>query len=372
MKNCKFNIIVLTSLIILLMTTVLINISVDPFSVFNIPTLYKFNKIKPELKRQERLTKVFYGILNKKKFDTIILGSSRVDYGFDPEYYSDKTGNSTYNLGIKATGAAEAVEIVKKIISDNSKLKQIIIGVDFFSFKKSPEYLNKTKANSISTKLSDFASILLSYDALESSINTVIYNFKTPDKNMYDKNGLKIMKEYHNAYDEAFYEMGAYMNDELFYKNYKPDLKRFNDIKELMLICKKNNIQLIVFVNPINVVQLQAIKTSNNWQNYKNWKKNLASVTTYYDFSGYNSVTTEPLSKNMKYYIDSNHYLKNTSHLIIDTFVNSRPKPSHKDFGVYITHDNVNKYNEKLDKDYIQWSKKNQIIIKKINSIKNW
>ena len=371
MENKKFNIIVLVSLISLLFTTALINIVVDPFSVFDTPILYRFNKIKPELKRQERLTKVVYGILNKNKFNAIILGSSRVDYGFDPEYYFKKTVNKAYNLGIKATGAAEAVEIVKKIIQKNSKLKQIIIGVDFFAFKKPPEYLNKNKNNSISTKLSDFASILLSSDALESSINTILYNFKTPNNNIYDPNGLKIMKKDHNAYDEALYEIGAYMNDELFYKNYKPDSRGFNDLKELMSICHKNNIKLIVFVNPINVAQLQAIRTSNNWQNYKNWKKNLSLITPYYDFSGFNFVTIEPLNKNMKYYIDSNHYLKNTSHLMINTFINSKNNTS-KDFGVYVTHNNVSKYNEKLDKDYIKWAKNNKILIEKINSIKNW
>jgi hypothetical protein len=340
--------------------------------VFNSPTFYGFNKVKPELKRQERLTKVFYGILNRKKFDTLIFGSSRVDYGFDPEYYFHKTKYKAYNSGIKATGVGDALEIVKKITYKKTHLKQIIIGVDFFSFKKSPEYLSNTKKESISTKFSDFASILLSGDALTSSINTVLYNLKTPNINMYDPNGLKIMKKDHNAYDEAFYEIGAYMNDELFYKNYKPVTKSFEDLKKLISICRKNNIKLYVFVNPVNVVQLQAVRTSNNWQNYKNWRKNLAQLTPYYDFSGFNSVTTEPLSKNMKYYIDSNHYLKNTSHLMIDEIINPEKRISHKDFGVYVTKENVEKYNVKLDKDYSKWSKNNQSLIKKINDIKNW
>jgi hypothetical protein len=372
MKNIKFNLIVLISLIILLTITISINIVVDPFSVFDRPQFYGFNKVKPELKRQERLTKVFYLILNKKKFDTIILGSSRVDYGFDSEYYFKKTGLNSYNSGIKATGVGDGLEIVKKLIHKNSNLKQVLIGVDFFAFKKPPEYLINLKDQMISTKLNDFASILLSLDAVECSINTILYNLKTPNINIYDKNGLKIMKNDHNAYNEALYEVGAYMNDELFYKNYVPDSKGFNDLKELKSICHKNNIELIVFVNPINVAQLQAIKTSNNWQNYKNWKKNLSYITPYYDFSGFNSVTTEPLNKNMKYYIDSNHYLKNTSHLMIDAIINPQKRIFHKDFGIYINSANVEQSNAKLDKDYNEWSKKNQILVKKIKAIKNW
>ena len=372
MKNIKFNLIALISLIILLITTALINLTVDPFSVFNSSLFYKFNKIKPELKRQERLTKVFYSILNKNNFDTIILGSSRVDYGFDSEYYFKKTGYRTYNSGIKATGVGDGLEIVKKLVHKNSNLKQVLLGVDFFAFKKPPEYLINSKDQTISTKLNDFASILLSLDAVECSINTVLYNLKTPNINIYDKNGLKIMQKDHNAYNEALYEVGAYMNDELFYKNYKPWTKQFEDLQEFISICKKNNIKLIVFVNPINVAQLQAIKTTNNWQNYKNWKKKLAQLTPYYDFSGFNSVTTEPLSKNMKYYIDSNHYLKITSHLMTDAIINPEKRFEHKDFGIYITNDNVEQSNAKLDKDYNEWSKNNQILVKKINAIKNW
>lgn len=371
MNYKNFNLQIIIWLIGLFMFNILLNIAVDPFYIFKTPIIHGFNEIKPDLKKQERLTKVLEYKLNKNNINAIFFGSSRVDYSIDASYYKHIAGQNAFNFGIKATGITETANYIKYIVKKDSKLKNIYVGVDFFGFG-TPVYESKKDSDNLyyssSISLNELATVLISQDALMSSITTLMYNIKQNYDIDFNFNGLKREKNDANAYDDAMYEMGLYINKDVFYKHFRLCEKRFDALREIKKICKENKLNVIFFVNPINVAQLQAIKATNNLENYRLWKEKIADITPFYDFSGYNFITTESLSKNMKYYFDSNHYKEITGNLIVKTLFTKKPDK----FGVLINTNNVKKYNELLEKKHNEWIKNNPTLVKEINSLKDW
>lgn len=374
MKNKKFNLIIITLTSILLLINILVNVIVDPYYIFKTPLINGFNSVKPDIKKQERLTKLLEYKLNRNKIDTLILGSSRVDYGIDPNYYHKITGKRAFNIGIKGSVITDSLEFVKMAVYHNPKIKNIYLGIDFFGFNNpitnDDGNSNKKFYYSPNINLSEIATVLLSYDALLSSFKTIDYNIHNNKDIDFDVNGVRIEKKNSNSYDNAMFELGLYINKYVFYKNYKISEKRLEDLRKIKKICDENNINLIIFVNPTNFSQLQGIKTSNNWQNYMIWKKKVAEISPFIDFSGYSKITTEKLNKNMVYYFDSNHYKSVLGNKLIDKFISKNKVINN--FGVTITRQNVDKYNEQLDKYHEIWSKQNKEVVKQINALKDW
>lgn len=372
MSYKKFNFYIITILIGLFLFNILFNIAIDPFYIFKTPIIKGFNEIKPDLKKQERLTKILEYKINKNKFNTLFFGSSRVDYGIDSCYCNKYTGNNTFNFAIKGTGITETANYIKSVVKKNKNLKNIFVGVDFFAFSTPLAEINSDNDKfyySPSINLNELATVLISQDAFASSYSTLIANIIDNTDVDFNLNGIKQEKKDSNAYDTAINEMGIYINDPHFYKHFKLSNKRFDDVKEIKKICAENKINLIFFVNPINIVQLQAIKSSNNWENYKIWKEKLAEITPYYDFSGYNDITTEPLSKKMKFYFDSNHYKQSAGNKIINVL---EKKKIPDNFGILINEKNVLKYNKITEEQHNKWTKNNQDLVKQINSLRNW
>ena len=80
------------------------------------------------------------------------------------------------------------------------------------------------------------------------------------------------------------------------------------DIRELKNFCDTNEIELIVFVNPEYERRFdEAVE-----QGYLDFLKELAGITDYYCFCGYNDITTD-----MANFHDISHYRQSVGDLMI-------------------------------------------------------
>jgi hypothetical protein len=111
----------------------------------------------------------------------------------------------------------------------------------------------------------------------------------------------------------------------------------FTQIEEMIALSKKNDFSLIFFFNPIH---------SQTYLNYAlsliPIKERLASITDFYDFSGFNSITTN----NLNYYED-NHYRYLVGDIIIRRIFGCGSVNVPKDFGIFVTKKNVNEHIKK-------------------------
>lgn len=264
--------------------------------------------------------KVKYILKNKDKYDSFILGSSRVGY-INPENIPDgKFYNFTYAEGIPA----EHLGIIKTLLKKGVNIKNIWIGLDEFSYRINPEkHLNdllKMPYPSVSGQnWFEFYSKYLFlpprtlnkhlFEPVEFDItNTGMTRQPEKEREINEHPALHIKK---SVFKGSVKFEGEYRQQTL------------DEIKEIVEICEKNNINLVVFMNPA----YENTFMDNNDDDLKRFKKELVEITDYYDFCYLNPVTTD----RMMFY-EGSHYREIVGDMIIERILNKR-----SDFGIYVT-----------------------------------
>jgi len=364
MKSKRFNLLMISSLTLLLILTAFFNFVIDPFYIFKTPLLNGINSEKPELKRQERVTKIIELKLMPKNIDTVILGASTVDMGIDANYYTSKTSKKAKNIAFVGPDIIELIDYFKIVHNIHPEIKTLILGLDFFSFKATNTDEYKFNKNKFLTP-QEICQVLISFDALNSSFETLKYNIYNPNKPVYNLNGSKINMKDDKINDKFELILNAYINGNGYYKNYVISRQKLQEFDKFTDYCKKNHIKLILFVNPIHFSQFQAIKTASAWNQFKQWKKDISLIYPYYDFSNLNNSSNEEIKPDMKFYFDPIHYSTFIGDRIVDEILGDKAS-----FSSFVNINDVNTENNKLDRNYEYYSKKNIKLINWVNSLK--
>lgn len=198
--------------------------------------------------------------------------------------------------------------------------------------------------------LKDLVNTLFSFSAFDASIKTIKNNQNGTASHLQYINGMLL-------YDPGkpvpgSLERFVFFLKGVFRKNpdqHKYNQERLNYFREIVQICQEKNINLMVFFSPSHATQWTGTEASGDWywQEWENWKKDLVKIIPIWDFSGYNSVTTEPVSDDMKNYYDSSHYRPAVSKLILAKMLN-QPLEIPADFGMFLTPENLEENLQKI------------------------
>lgn len=112
-------------------------------------------------------------------------------------------------------------------------------------------------------------------------------------------------------------------------------------VKEIRAICARHHIRLIVFTTPLH----RNIMDSLNEKDYLEWLRELAAITPYWDFSGYNSITLDDRN-----YLESSHYLPQIGELIAARIFNDPEIQVPADFGVWVDTASVERHLSELQR----------------------
>jgi len=362
--NCaKWLKIVLFFFILFLSAVVSFNFYLDTYGIrFSLFTLDKNNKTNYITYATTINSQIFnpeYIFCNPDHFDSFIFGSSFTSVINPAKINTGKFYNMSYSGGLPA----EHLAIIKAFLQKRIRIKSVIIGLDEFSFRISPKEHENQLLRIMHPCITGKSLPSLFY----------LYYFRTPQlfelangmdrllfgkqegKFILDKNGLWL--SWLNR-EKKIITSGKpiFINKDFTYNPFNYDKKLtdevFTQIEEMIALSKKNKISLIFFFNPINS------------QGYLNCalglipiKERLASITDFYDFSGFNSVTTN----NLNYYEDG-HY----RYLVGDTIIRrifgcSSVVNVPKDFGVLVTKNNVeshiNKQKLEMEKYKVRFAK---------------
>lgn len=128
--------------------------------------------------------------------------------------------------------------------------------------------------------------------------------------------------------------------------------KAFQAIEELAQLSRLHDFRIIFFFNPVY---------SEFYLNYAeamlNVKERLALLTAYYDFSGFNSVTTNALN-----YYEESHYRYRVGDMILKRIFGNNDAQVPNDFGLLVTRDNATHHIEKQRHDLEQYLKIHQFL----------
>lgn len=331
----KFNIKLFKIFVTLILFIGLLNYIVNPYNIFDNKFFCNLF-LKPEAKVQERYTKFIALKLDKRKIDTVFLGTSRADLALSKIYYKKLTDNNAENLAMGDFYVYEFIDVFKKLILIHPEVKKIYVGIDFAMFKKNRNDDNKYTRYKISEikniTSSELGFSFLSLKSTGNSIWTVIKNLMRIENRMFTYEGTKHIFVNPDIENEFKDNLDKYSNT---YKKFELDNSLFKLLKQLKNMCEERNINITFFIMPSHITDEYLIY-KNCFEEYEKWKIELTKIADIYDFQYPNVYSEEKISPDMKYFFESSHSTYLLGNIILDVLMGKN-----KEFGHLLTKDNV-------------------------------
>ena len=319
----KFAIKLITYLAAIAVFDVLLCAIIDPFNVMHTEHI-RDNGVQPN----NNYIKMSYILHHPDRFDSFVFGSSRVG-NIHVENIPDVR---CYNMTCSQGTPKEHLANIGTLISAGIVPKKVFLGLDSLSYTVDParhytqpircpyEYLTENRMEFVKLYFDPAMVIGAVVDVTKGHTPTEGYGER------FYRYGWDTDYGYTTTYDfdHASPSMGG---------NYRME-ETLEEIREIVRLCREHGVDLTVFTNPMYSVTYQASLEKN----YLEFLEELARITPYYNFSGYNALTTD--SGN---YIDSSHYTAEVSDMLIDCMCRqARYEELYKDgFGLYVTEDSV-------------------------------
>lgn len=332
----KYTIIILCILYGCLLSVALINIVVDPFYIFRTPIL------KTQAQINDRHAKIDDLKKQKGKFNFYILGSSRI-YSTRPDMVEKYIPfGKGYNLATILATVTEHLLHVKYLIKNGYPVKTLYIGLDIdfcFGVKthNDQDYLLKLHPDVSNTNPIGFYWSYLSVLPKGDIKRKLRANFgkKKGPKTQFGEDGVLAL--------------GSEAEDGRVFLDTRGDLKNMirdkmgqenlEVLRELVALCRQHHINLILFTTPHHRTVLDHFLE----EDYLSFLRGLSEITPFWDFSGYNSITTD--NKN---YFDHSHYNPSVSRLIAARIFKDTTLTVPGDFGIWVTKKNIDSHLQNL------------------------
>lgn len=301
-----------------------VSMAIDPYNVFHWSNA-RDNGVEPN----KNYVKTQYVIHHPDKYDTFIFGNSRVG-SIDAAKIADTCYNMYYSEGLPA----EHYENLKAFVAAGVEVKTVYLGIDDVTCFVDPlihdDQLIRRPFRAEEYKIGFWLDYLDPSVALQSLETICAYTGEEP------------------GFQERLYSTGNYYLDtsltaESLEREEWPNYFEWygegalEDIRELKNFCDGNEIELVVFANP----EYERRFSEAVEQGYLDFLEELADVTDYYCFCGYNNVT---LDRNN--FHDISHYRQNVGDLMIRVMQGETEEDDLKilqtqGFGRYVTAGNV-------------------------------
>jgi len=371
MSNYKrFNCILLVTIFSPLLAIGLFNIVIDPYGVMNTPSFIGVNQLKIAQPRHVRLFKAV--AITRIKPTTVLLGTSRAEF-LDTKHPALGKNTNGYNLGLPGANMYEVRRYLEHTLSNQPNLKEVVLEISFMMFdshRKNRKDFRETRLEKKQIIEEDALNIIFSLDALEASIKTINFNNNhTTVTNYYSDGGRNpeaigktdMLLEFKDLIKDASQKKS---------NNFQLSEEYINDFASIVHTCKQRNINLEVFISPVHITQMEEFRTAGLWPVFEDWKRRVSKVTPLWDFSGYNSITTEPITKDMKNFTDSGHYTRKIGDLILNRLFHYQEEKVPDDFGIFITPTSIESHLEKIRTNQELWAKNNPKMIQLVEDLK--
>ena len=285
----------------LVLTTTVVGVTVALNYLLNPYGAWRTALINPIFRKVEHERVVTPYLLRTAGPETILLGSSRVLMGMRIEQ-GERDG--FMNAALTAATIDQLARIVS-VALENPHLKRIVWGVDFFSFNAG---WDKTDPN-FDARMSGYVGIKVEDTLLSSSVLGDGYDYarralrgerRLPatmtaampwpmalicEQLRATKNrGLQITPT-----SEIEDELAQDLPD---YAAYRPSRDFMLRLRESVATARARGIDVVIFVPPMSEYELELIRQSGQWQTFQEFKRQLAMIGPYWDFSGYNAMAS--------------------------------------------------------------------------------
>jgi len=310
----------------------IVNYVIDPQYIFKNYTIYRGQL-------DVRFSKVNYLKENNGIYNSYMMGSSRIGTTHPSSVEKYERNKKFYNFWIGGANLGDILVHLKYFIKEKYSIKTLYIQVGLQNMK-SVSYDVRAHPEVLDNSLYIFY-----IKNLFSVFYDAVFLKLFPSENDINLIEMEINNGYFKFINRDLLiesNKGNYVHIEDSFKLNNKRSVHFTTKKdfgiilfELNKLCRKNNIKLITFVTPHNKVMMDSYVL----EDYFEFLRVLSKYNSFYDFSGYNSVTTN----NYNYY-ESSHYLPKVGELISARIFGDETIFIPKDFGFLVTNKNIEGY----------------------------
>lgn len=324
------------------------NFVADPNGIFDVVNVRGFNFDKSK-HVSDRISRFYY--CNRFEPNTLLLGTSRIGttHPHDVEAY---TKDRVYNLSLAGSMIYEQNAYFQYMVKHHD-IRTVVIGLDFFSYLPnklfSEGYSDERLREGIYLK--DYTDSLFSMKLFTRSYKMIYENMTNQPvetdftngwntfvvlENRLPKEGEKLRtegsKQSLEGYAKDHFANAAFReaNTTLAYMPY---------LKALLDEAKAKNVKVIAYISPVHATHFDLIYACRLGETFEQWKREIAKLTPYYDFTGYNSVTTD-----LGWWWDASHISREGSKLVLARVFDDKNVTVPSDFGQFVTPRNVEEH----------------------------
>ena len=307
-----------------------INYFFDFYAVFNQNREVYYGSIN------DRYAKVSYILKNNEKYNTFIWGSSRTQK-MNPLIIDDQS----YNMASIGGVAEDCLRDLKLLINNKIKIEKVYLGIDNFSYKyKNDATLPLKRVPYNEDKITNIKYLVkialkkLDIDLIKGQLN----NYELEKNHLTSTGKLEVPDFVEKKIEE---NLSEYVYDKKFLQpTYDEDISEHiretvSVIRKIKKLCDDNNIKLVVFFNPVHITSYlkDDIHLSNQF------KRKLVKITDFYDFNYINFITI-----NNYFWYETSHPRYFVCDWELKVITNQYDKNIPKDFGHFITKENIDYY----------------------------
>ncbi len=348
-----------------------INLVVDPYGTTFWVHKECFNAYKPDVLSHWRNAKPLR--LDLVRPDVLLVGSSRVLAAWDPDHPAFASFSSPYNYGLPGPKMCELSRYFKVAV-DKTVPKRAVIGMDLFAANAAFHSDACPMVSDLEWGWTAWPRTMLSADTFDSSQKTIIDQGRiNPEIWQPTPRGMArlspdiFVKQGGMRAAFARFEVGALEQQYLVTCTFSlapPPGQRtgpMDEVRAMIRIAQEKGIETQLATHPVHARLLQMLYAAGMWNDFEQWKRDIVAINDeeakraghppfpFWDFSGYNAVTTEPVppagdaTTPMKYYWDPSHYRSILGDYMFDTMygTSSPERRIPPGFGVRLTSENI-------------------------------
>lgn len=313
----------------------------DPYGIFG--NDWSGNTIRNHT-ASDRMSKTYYA--KRMMPQTILIGTSRMGI-LNPKDVENHTKDKVYNMAMSGASIYEQ-SMYAQFAIETLHVKQIIWGIDFFSFNpEAMQHFSFSKERLTETLyLKDYHEGLLSLDAFFASFQTLSDSLLSQKKAKVDfKIGHDTYAEFKTllstqglSFIDGKIEKGLQgyaskkelFNSELFKNPHSIDAN-FTLIKDIFLLARQHDVKIIFYISPTYHEHLNLIYALGLENSYNAFTTKLSELSPYWNFNTNNSIT-----KDKNNFWDNSHMREEIGTLVINKIFQQDAPIEPFDFGIFV------------------------------------
>lgn len=350
---------------------------VDPYDIWDSGRLTGLRLRKPEAHVEGYVIQLHRAF--SSPIHVGIIGTSRAGVGVDHRHPGLGSGRR-FNLATPMQSVEESELLVQRMAAAGS-LRSLVWGLDVVAFSCA-QYIPRVLRKEHFTLHSDLR-LLVVLETVKDSISTllrqnaqlpaelpggalILVNFK---ERMRGKGHRVLARRSEQQYLEVYRRPFSLNCQE------KDSVRPLERYRTLLRTAHLHGIDFRLFISPSHARLWETLMVSGLWPTWEEWKRELVRLNIeeaqkagkkpfdLWDFSGYNSLTTEPLpaqgdvETEMRWHWESSHYKKELGDLVIDRiFGHQHPgRDVPGDFGVLLEPENLESHLNRIRDDRQRW-----------------